>query len=221
MIDNSSITTTLGRLYKDNVNVLSLCLQLITKCLGNVENKNKAIAYQKFVELLLSELALTNDDANVVIRYVLIDHRTFRPRQFHPVRINTLRTISTRTKCHVIVIIIRKRRPLCSHRQHFLPRCILNALKRTPKPQLQSEVIDLNSDEDDDGDVDMVGGKVKDSQSHSRLMRIVETRYPEVFDAVKTDIMSSQDEESASLKIVLGKRFAIFFFSFQLFTANV
>lgn len=71
-----------------------------------------------------------------------------------------------------------------------------------PKPQ--SDIIDLSDDDDDDdGDVDMLGNKK--GQWHSSLMRTMETRYPEAFDAVKTHIMSNDDEESASLKIVLGK----------------
>lgn len=73
-------------------------------------------------------------------------------------------------------------------------------MKRTPKPQ--SDIIDLNSD---DEDVDMKDGETDASQWPASLMRILETRYSEVFDAVKTDIMSSRDEESCSLKIVLGK----------------
>lgn len=81
----------------------------------------------------------------------------------------------------------------------------MHALKRTPKPQ--SDIIDLNSDEDDDGDVIMENGKSEESNWHSSLMKTLETRYPDVFDAVKTDIMSGQDEESCSLKIVLGKWF--------------
>ncbi|KAG4072405.1 hypothetical protein HA402_004337 [Bradysia odoriphaga] len=149
MMDNPTpITAVIGGLYQDNVNVMPLCLPLITKCLGHVVDKKKAKGYRRFMESLFTELALNDDDANTVIR------------------------------------------------------CILHALKRAPKPQ--SDIIDLNSDEDDDGDVHMENGKSDDGHWHSSLMRILETRYPEVFDALKTEIMSGQDEESCSLKIVLG-----------------
>lgn len=68
MVDTSLITATIGSLYKNNINVLSLCLPLITKCLRKAEDKTKAKNYQKFVKMLLAELYLNNDDAKVVIR---------------------------------------------------------------------------------------------------------------------------------------------------------
>lgn len=165
MVDNSSTTTTLGSLYKANINVLPLCLPLITKCLEKFDDKKKAKGCQRFVEMLLAELALNNDDANTVIRYVLI----------------------------------RKYSSFFS--TNNISRCILSALKPTTKPQ--SEIIDVDSDDDDDED---------DGQWHSNLMATLETSYPVVFDAVKTDILSNQDEESSSLKIVLGKQFSVFTF---------
>lgn len=98
-----------------------------------------------------------------------------------------------------------------SNQQIILSRCVLNALKRTPQPQtqtpnLQSEIIDL-SDDDEDGDIEMVAAEAKNDKWHSSVMRILETRYAEAFDAVKIDILSNQDEESSSLRIVLGKQF--------------
>lgn len=81
---------------------------------------------------------------------------------------------------------------------------MLKALKPLAKPQ--SEVIDLNSDDENDGDVDMVDGVSRKDQWHSSLLRKLETSYPDVFDAVKRDIMSNQDEDSSSLKAVLGKQ---------------
>lgn len=68
MVDKSSITAALGSLYKANINVLPLCLPLIAKCLQTVDDKKKAKDNQKFVEMLLTELALNNADANAVIR---------------------------------------------------------------------------------------------------------------------------------------------------------
>lgn len=82
-----------------------------------------------------------------------------------------------------------------------------------PITKSQSDVIDLNSDdENDDDDVDMVivNGISKQNQWHSSLLRKLETAYPDVFDALKRDIMSNQDEDSSSLKAVLGKLQATF-----------
>lgn len=91
------------------------------------------------------------------------------------------------------------------HLIHYISRCILNALQRTPKPKpVTTEVLYIS---DDDGDVEMGNDKCKEDQWNSNVMRILETRYAEVFDAVKTDIMSNQDEGSSALKIVLGKQF--------------
>lgn len=75
----------------------------------------------------------------------------------------------------------------------------------------QSEsVIDLSDDDDDVKMTDANGVKVP---WHSSMMRTLETRYPEVFDAVKTDIMSNQDEASSALKMVLGKKLFRFFYN--------
>lgn len=67
-IDNKLVAVAFGGLYKDNINVISLCLPLIRKCLGQCDNKKNARRYHQFVEMLLQELTLKNDDANAVIR---------------------------------------------------------------------------------------------------------------------------------------------------------
>ncbi len=84
----------------------------------------------------------------------------------------------------------------------------MDALKRTKKPsppQQQSGDIVVLSDDEEPEDQQM---EIDETELHSSLMRILEGRYSAVFDAVKMDIMSSHDEKSCALKIVVGKAFS-------------
>lgn len=68
VIDASTIVSTLGFLYKDNIDVLPICRPLIAKCLGKVDKHKTAEGYHKFIELLLMDITFNSDDANAVIR---------------------------------------------------------------------------------------------------------------------------------------------------------
>lgn len=68
MKDDSMMATALGNLYKDKINILSLCLPLITKCLGQDVTGENAKRYHQFVEMLLTEVTFNSDDATTVIR---------------------------------------------------------------------------------------------------------------------------------------------------------
>ncbi|KAJ6649895.1 HEAT repeat-containing protein 1 like [Pseudolycoriella hygida] len=140
-IDNAQLMTTLDEIYINNVNIMPLCLPLITKCVRNAKGR-------MFIEKLLNKLAFNKDDAQIVIR------------------------------------------------------CILDAVKPVAKPvKRQTEVIELSSEEED-GYIDTEGEKI--AENYSNLVKILESKYPEAFDAVKSDIMSSENDESSSLKIALG-----------------
>lgn len=89
-----------------------------------------------------------------------------------------------------------------------ISRCILNALKPL-------DVIDIDSD----NDVDMMEVDTSNiGQWKASLLQKIERRYPDVYDAVIKVIMSSQDDDSSSLKAALGKqhyKFLFVYFKFR------